>query len=179
MLDPLTGIPNRRRFSAALDEAWKRAVRTRVSVAVLMIDVDYFKGVNDLLGHAYGDECLNNLVRALGQAGRSNDLLARFGGDEFVLLLPETDGVGAMTVAERIQHAVDALAMRNDASPFDKRISVSIGLGVCTPRLGMNPADLVDVADKALYEAKRRGRNRICAQTLEGVVVAEGIGTTV
>lgn len=176
MLDPMTGIPNRRRFTAALEEAWKRAIRTRESVSVLMIDVDYFKGVNDMHGHTYGDHCLNELARALGQAGRGNDLLARYGGEEFVLLLPETDGVGAMTVAVRVQRAADALALRNDASPFDKRLTISIGIGVSAPRLGMNHADLVDVADQALYEAKHRGRNRIFARTLDGVVVAEGIG---
>lgn len=176
MLDPLTGIPNRRRFTSALEEAWKRAIRTGESVAVLMIDVDFFKGVNDLHGHTYGDECLNMIARALGQAGRSNDLLARYGGEEFVLLLPETSATGAMTVAERIQHAVGALAILNDASPFDRRLTISVGLGVCSPALGMNPADLVDVADKALYEAKRRGRNIIRARTLEPVLAAHDPG---
>jgi diguanylate cyclase (GGDEF)-like protein len=174
MLDPMTGIPNRRRFTAALEQAWKRAVRTRGPVSVLMIDVDYFKGVNDLHGHTYGDQCLSAIARALAP-GRSNDLLARYGGDELMLLLPETDGVGAMKVADRIQHSVDALALRNDASPFDKRLTISIGLAVSSPRLGMNHADLVDVADQALYEAKHRGRNRIFARTLDGAVVAEGI----
>jgi diguanylate cyclase (GGDEF)-like protein len=176
MLDPLTGIPNRRRFTGVLEEAWKRAIRTRESVAVLMIDVDYFKGVNDLHGHTYGDECLNMIARALGQAGRSNDLLARYGGEEFVLLLPETSAAGAMTVAERIQHAVGALAIRNDASPFDRRLTISIGLGVSSPVLGMNPANLVDMADKALYEAKHGGRNMICARTLEPVLAANDPG---
>jgi diguanylate cyclase (GGDEF)-like protein len=167
MLDPLTGIPNRRRFTGVLVEAWKRAIRTRESVAVLMVDADFFKGVNDLHGHTYGDECLKAIARALGQAGRSNDLLARHGGEEFVLLLPETNASGAMKVAERVRQAVAAMAMRNDASPFNKLLTVSVGVGVTSPRLGMNSADLVDIADQALYEAKHRGRNMICLRTLE------------
>jgi diguanylate cyclase (GGDEF)-like protein len=176
MLDPLTGIPNRRRFTTALEEAWKRAIRTRESVAVLMIDVDNFKGVNDLHGHAYGDECLISIARALGLAGRSNDLRARYGGEEFVLLLPETNARGAMIVAERVLHAAEALTLRNNASPFDGRLTVSIGLGVSSPRLGMNPADLVDIADQALYEAKGRGKNCICARTLESALAARDSG---
>jgi len=173
MLDPLTGIPNRRRFAAAFEEAWKRAIRTKESVAVLMIDVDYFKGVNDLHGHTYGDECLKSVARALGHSGRSNDLLARYGGEEFVLLLPETSAGGAMTVAERIHRAVAGLRIKNDASPFDGLLTVSVGLGVTSPRLGMNAADLVDLADQAMYAAKRDGRNRICARTLGDNVAVE------
>lgn len=176
MQDPLTGIPNRRRFTAALEQAWKRAVRMKGSIAVLMIDVDFFKGVNDLHGHTYGDQCLIDIARALGQAGRSDDLLARYGGEEFVLLLPETDTGGAMTVAGRIQRAIDAMAVRNDSSPFDSRLTVSIGLGVSSPQLGMNAADLVDIADQALYEAKRKGRNRMCVRTLESAMAAHEAG---
>jgi len=173
MLDPLTGIPNRRRFTGALEDAWKRAIRMRESVAILMIDVDFFKGVNDLHGHTYGDECLVSIARALGHAGRSNDLLSRHGGEEFVVLLPETNAAGARIVGERIQQAVGAMAIRNDASPFDRRLTVSIGIGACNPHLGMNPADLVDLADQALYEAKRRGRNRICTRALDDAPVPQ------
>jgi diguanylate cyclase (GGDEF)-like protein len=173
MLDPLTGAPNRRRFAMTLDEAWKRAIRTSESVAVLMIDVDFFKGVNDLHGHTYGDQCLKRMAQALRRAGRSNDLLARYGGEEFVFLLPETNAAGAMTVAERIRRSVDAMEIRNEASPFGGWLTVSIGLGVTSPRLGMNSADLVDVADQALYQAKREGRNTIRVRTLEAIASSE------
>jgi diguanylate cyclase (GGDEF)-like protein len=166
-LDPLTGFSNRRQFTAAIEGAWKGALRREESIAVLMIDVDFFKGVNDLHGHTYGDECLITLARILTQqAGRSNDLLARYGGEEFILLLPETEEQGAMAVAERLQHAVAISGIVNQASPFNHRLTVSIGIGVSAPKLGTNAAALVDLADQALYEAKRAGRNRICARSL-------------
>jgi diguanylate cyclase (GGDEF)-like protein len=165
--DPLTGIANRRGFVAALESAWKRAVRSHDSVAILMVDVDYFKGVNDLHGHAHGDECLMKLAEVLGQqAGRANDLLARFGGEEFIVLLPETEEIGALVVAKRMQDAVDRLEIPNETSPINQMLTVSIGVGVCRPKFGGNAAVLVDIADKALYEAKRLGRNRICSRAL-------------
>jgi diguanylate cyclase (GGDEF)-like protein len=165
--DPLTGIPNRRRFTAALETAWRRSLRSKMQIAVLMIDVDYFKGINDLHGHAYGDECLATIARALGrQVHRLDDLLARYGGEEFVVLLSETGEEGAMAVAERMHTAVAELGVLNNASPFEGRLTVSVGIGVSSPILGVNPAALVEIADRALYEAKHLGRNRICAKTL-------------
>jgi diguanylate cyclase (GGDEF)-like protein len=166
-LDPLTGISNRRQFSVALDEAWRLAVRRQASIGILMIDVDHFKGVNDLHGHTYGDECLTAIARILAKQGaRANDLLARYGGEEFVLLLPETDCGGAMAVAERMHHAVEVSGIANQASPFNQQLTVSIGVGVCAPNPEMNALDVVEIADQALYEAKRQGRNRICARNL-------------
>lgn len=167
MLDPLTCISNRRRFDEAFDEAWRRAMRRRTPVAMLIIDVDFFKGINDLYGHGYGDECLVTVARVLGQqVGRPDDLLARYGGDEFVLLLPETDMKGANTVAKRIHAAIQPLAIVNRASPFNGRMTLSIGIGVGDAKPGMDAAALLDSADRALYEAKRLGRNRTCAQML-------------
>jgi len=167
LLDPLTGIPNRRRFTAALDVAWRRSLRGKMPIAVLMIDIDFFKGINDRHGHAYGDECLVKVARALGQQiRRTDDLLARYGGEEFVVLLSETGEEGAMAVAERMHSAIAELDVRNHASPFERRLTVSVGIGVSSPRLGVNPAALVEIADRALYEAKHLGRNRICTGTL-------------
>lgn len=166
-LDPLTGIYNRRQFNLALDEAWRLAVRGQDPLGVLMIDVDHFKGVNDLHGHTYGDECLTAIAKLLARQGaRPSDLLARYGGEEFVLLLPETDFTGAMAVAERMHHSVEAAGMVNEASPFNHRLTISIGVGVCYPQPGMSAPELVDIADQALYEAKRTGRNRICSRVL-------------
>jgi diguanylate cyclase (GGDEF)-like protein len=166
-LDPLTGISNRRQFTAALEDAWKRAIRRQEPIAVLMIDVDFFKGVNDLHGHTYGDECLISVARILAQhAVRADDQVARYGGEEFVLLLPGTESDGARAVAERMQHAVTISGIVNRASPFHHRLTVSIGIGVSVPEPGMVATALVNAADEALYEAKRQGRNRICSRTL-------------
>src|ERR1017187_9885921 len=167
MLDPLTSISNRRRFDEAFDEAWRRAMRRRTSVALLIIDVDFFKGINDVYGHAYGDECLVTVARVLDQqVGRPDDLLARYGGDEFVLLLPESDMRGATTVAQRIHYAILLLAVVNRVSPFEGRMTLSIGIGVGNAKPGMDAAALLNIADRALYEAKGQGRNRTCAHML-------------
>jgi diguanylate cyclase (GGDEF)-like protein len=168
MLDPLTGVHNRRRFTAALEEAWRRALLAQSPVAVLMIDIDFFKGINDQHGHAYGDQCLTAVARALGQqTKRSNDLLARYGGEEFVLLLPGADTAGAMVVADRMHAEVSRLGVVNNISPFDQRMTISIGVGTGVPRPGVNPSVLVETADQALYQAKRLGRNRIGSKALD------------
>lgn len=161
LLDPLTRVANRRRFDAALDGAWRRAIRKRQLVALLIIDLDYFKGINDKHGHSYGDECLVTVARLVSkQAGRPDDLLARYGGDEFFLLLPDTDTEGATVVAERIHAAIAAQALENRASPIATRLTLSIGAAVIDGKSGTEPTALVATADKALYEAKRLGRNR-------------------
>ncbi len=167
--DPLTHIANRRRFEAALDSCWRRGVRKRQPLALLMIDVDFFKGVNDMHGHSYGDECLVTLARMMKQhARRPDDIVARLGGEEFVLLLPDTDSSGAVTVAARLQEAIRSLGVKNEASPFDNRLTISIGIGtVSSPQSGVDPTVLVDCADQALYDAKHQGRNRNCARTLD------------
>jgi diguanylate cyclase (GGDEF)-like protein len=163
MLDPLTGIPNRRRFDAAFEEAWRRDLRRGKPLALLIIDLDFFKGINDLHGHTYGDECLLSVARALGeQAKRPDDLLARYGGDEFVLLLPDTDASGAMKVARRMHQAIRRLAAENNASPFDGLLTVTIGVGIGEAQIGSDAVALIDVADQALYQAKQMGRNTTC-----------------
>lgn len=167
--DPLTHIANRRRFEAALESCWRRGVRKRQPLALLMIDVDFFKGVNDMHGHSYGDECLVTLAQLMKEhARRPDDIVARLGGEEFVLLLPETDSSGAETVATRLQEATRSLGVKNDASPFDKSLTISIGIGaVRCPQSGVDPTVLVDCADQALYDAKHRGRNRNCTRSLD------------
>jgi diguanylate cyclase (GGDEF)-like protein len=167
MLDPLTGAPNRRRFDAAFDEAWRRARRRKTPLALLIIDLDFFKGINDIHGHNYGDECLVSVARVLAQqACRTDDLLARFGGDEFILLLPDTDDDGAMKVAQRMHNAVHLLDAENKASPLGGRLTVTIGIGVGEAALGSDPLALFNVADQALYRAKEMGRNTTCMQNL-------------
>lgn len=168
-IDPLTNIANRRRFDIALDQAARRAVRQKRPIALLIIDLDHFKGVNDVHGHSYGDVCLVSVARAVGQqAKRPYDLLARYGGDEFFLLLPDTGAHGAGLVAERIHEAIAATGLENRASPLSEHLTVSVGVGVSDSEFTIGAAALVDLADRALYEAKRRGRNQTSLRTPSG-----------
>ena len=169
MEDPLTCVANRRRFENALELSWRRAVRRGRPIALLMLDVDFFKGVNDRHGHTYGDDCLVAIARMMKEhARRPDDIVARLGGEEFVLLLPDTDTSGAEAVAARMHDAIATLGVVNNASPFHQKLTVSIGVGAVNhPLGGVDPTVLVDCADQALYDAKHRGRNCTCARTLD------------
>lgn len=163
MLDPVTGIPNRRYFSEALEAEWKRALRKQECVAILMLDLDYFKAINDAHGHLYGDDCLIQIAQALRQElQRSLDVIARYGGEEFIVLLPDTSLEGAGTVAAGLQNAVAKLNIVNKVSPHDGKLTVSIGIAAASPSLALSRGELIARADRALYRAKREGRNRIC-----------------
>lgn len=167
--DPLTHIANRRHFEATLQLSWRRAARKGQPVALLMIDIDFFKGVNDHHGHSYGDECLVSIARLLkGHGRRPDDVVARLGGEEFVMLLPDTDLTGAEAVAARMHEAIRSLGVLNRASPFSQKLTISIGVGaVSQPEYGVDPTVLVDCADQALYDAKHQGRNRTCTRRLD------------
>ncbi len=159
--DQLTGLPNRRVLNDVLLREWERASRSRKSMAVLFMDVDYFKRYNDSLGHLAGDDCLAALARAMQSALlRPTDLVARYGGEEFVMLLPETDADGAMGVARRVLNAIDACAIPHPASAVAPHVTISIGVAVMVPE-GKRPQNQIDAADAALYEAKGRGRHQI------------------
>ena len=130
---------------------------------MLFIDIDRFKSYNDAYGHPAGDACLRNVAQAVMQAvGRPGDLAARYGGEEFAVILPETDERGAGTIAERLRRTVQDLAIRHRANPSGC-VTVSIGTATATLRTQVEGAALVRAADKALYEAKRFGRNRVVA----------------
>ena len=164
--DGLTGIPNRRAFEDALSVEWRRAMRERgASLSLALIDIDHFKRFNDEYGHPAGDDCLRLVADALAKTlQRPGDFAARFGGEEFVLLLPNTDTNGAKTIAERVREAVAGLEIPHAGN--SPRQVVTISLGIATVRssgLGKEKPDaaiLVMAADSALYEAKRGGRNR-------------------
>lgn len=158
-LDPLTGVANRRAAIAALDRDVARAVRTRESIAVMMVDIDHFKRVNDQHGHPVGDHVLCNVVNVLRERLRSQDLVSRYGGEEFLVVLPDTDLTGAHQLARHLCESVSSARYRHEG----KDISVTLSIGVFGGRL--EPGDswdmLISAADRALYRAKELGRNRV------------------
>jgi diguanylate cyclase (GGDEF)-like protein len=161
--DPLTLLRNRRAFDAVFDAERMRHERYRRPVSLLMIDIDHFKSINDSYGHEAGDEVLRKLAALLTASIRDVDTAARFGGEEFVLLLPETTLDAALEVAERVRTAIESTPIEWE----NRRIhtSVSIGASSC-PATAAEPADLIGTADAALYRAKATGRNRTVAATL-------------
>jgi diguanylate cyclase (GGDEF)-like protein len=162
-LDGLTNLPNRRQFNDRLDKEWRRMQREQQELAVLMIDIDYFKGYNDHYGHGGGDECLKRVASALAEAlVRPGDLVARYGGEEFVAILPATDLEGARQVAEHLRCAVEALALPHERSQAAGHVTVSIGCACTLPAPDGLPATLLESADRMLYQAKTQGRNQIC-----------------
>jgi diguanylate cyclase (GGDEF)-like protein len=161
MTDGLTGIPNRRCFDQTLDRELNRAKRSGHVVSLLMIDIDFFKNLNDRYGHVYGDECLAAVAKTL-RAGlpRDADVLARYGGEEFAAILPETDRIGAETVAAKMRSAVRRLAIRNQTAIGDIA-TISIGISTYAPDGEASCVDLIKGSDHALYRAKRDGRDRV------------------
>ncbi len=161
--DPLTELPNRRRFDESLTEECRRCSRVGAPLSLLFVDVDYFKRFNDTFGHAAGDDCLRRVAQALSEAlPRAGDLVARYGGEEFVALLPETSHDGAGTVAERFRASVEALNIPNPASAVEDHVTISVGAVTADPDyLAHAGRDLLKAADRVLYEAKAAGRNRV------------------
>jgi diguanylate cyclase (GGDEF)-like protein len=160
--DALTGIPNRRRFDATLEQEWRRATREASPLSLALCDIDYFKGYNDTYGHQEGDECLARVARALAETfRRPGDLVARYGGEEFVSVLPGTTQKGAAVLAERMRAAVEALQIPHRSSPLGSVVTISVGVATVVPPPGSEPESLVDLADRALYAAKQKGRNRV------------------
>jgi diguanylate cyclase (GGDEF)-like protein len=162
-IDSLSGLANRRGFDARMASAWQRADKFERPVALLMIDVDYFKLFNDRYGHVEGDECLRRVAKLLTEAANGpDDLPARYGGEEFALLLPGIDGDRAIAAAERLRRMVEELCIAHTDSPLG-RVTVSIGVASTVPANGEESEQLVEAADAGLYAAKRRGRNAVVA----------------
>jgi diguanylate cyclase (GGDEF)-like protein len=161
--DGLTGLANRRRFDRTLAVEWSRAARERRQVGLLMIDVDCFKMFNDSYGHVAGDQCLRRIANVLAaEAHRATDLAGRYGGEEFFVLMPGTDLAGALMVGERIRGAVEAMGLKHERNPH-KVVTISVGCHSTVPQRFVSSETLVEEADKALYLAKKSGRNRVDA----------------
>jgi diguanylate cyclase (GGDEF)-like protein len=166
--DGLTGIFNRRHFGEVLEQEWKRAMREGTEIALLMIDIDHFKKLNDAYGHPTGDECLCRVARTIRTTiHRPADLAARYGGEEFAVLLPDTSLEGAAAMGEKIRLDVEALAFPHRSSSYE-HVTISCGAAALLPAPGGSPAQLVEQADRALYEAKETGRNRVVKARAEG-----------
>ncbi|MYM25200.1 diguanylate cyclase [Duganella sp. FT135W] len=161
--DGLTGIANRRHFDVAMEKEHRRAKRSGTPLTLLMIDIDHFKAYNDHYGHQKGDQCLIQVAAALaGMLKRPCDLMARYGGEEFAMILPETDIDQAMLMADAIRARAQELAIPHErSSDASQLITVSIGIATQKADAVVEIDALIGSADRALYQAKRSGRNRI------------------
>lgn len=161
-LDGLTQVANRRRFEQYIDQEWRRMSRENSPLAVIMADIDYFKGFNDCYGHQAGDNCLRLVARTLTRAARRpGDLVARYGGEEFVIVLPHTDAKGAENVAEEIRLLVRSHRIPHAGSAVAKIITMSFGVASVMPDGDSSFDNLIKRADKALYKAKNEGRDQV------------------
>lgn len=163
-LDGLTQIANRRKFDEYLSIEWKRAMRDKSELSLILCDIDFFKLYNDNYGHQGGDDTLRKVAKCIEEnCRRASDLAARYGGEEFVVVLPETDHSGALKVAENLRVAVENLAIPHQYSKANSCVTISAGVITMIPAYHMSPETLVKQADAALYQAKELGRNRFVA----------------
>jgi diguanylate cyclase (GGDEF)-like protein len=169
LVDPLTDIPNRRCFDDRMSIEWRRSVRDKKPIAFMMMDVDKFKTYNDTWGHPQGDVLLKTISRIFSSvARRPGDLSARLGGEEFGVLLPDTELEAALKVAEEIRSRVENSRIPIADGKTETRTSISIGVVSVVPNKDMLVADFISAADKYLYAAKENGRNRICFKEING-----------
>jgi len=161
-VDGLTGIANRRRMDEALESEWRRMGRQEKHLSVIMCDIDHFKLYNDTYGHQRGDDCLTRVAKAIKNSiNRPADLVARYGGEEFCVILPETTQEGAAILAEIIRENVKYLQLQHESSPVSKLVTLSLGVAAVIPDKNSKPVLLLEAADRALYQAKGNGRDRV------------------
>jgi diguanylate cyclase (GGDEF)-like protein len=165
--DALTGLANRYAFNRILGEYWIQMSAPGALISVIVLDIDHFKYINDTFGHLYGDRVLQSIAQVIGRATRGKeDFAARFGGEEFVMFLPHTTLAEAAEVAERLRLLVEAMPLPapDTGSRIDhiRKVTISGGVSTASPFLMANPLLLLESADRALYQAKTRGRNQIC-----------------
>lgn len=167
-VDGLTGIGNRRYFEEMYEQEWRRAQREMSSLAVLMVDIDFFKRYNDNYGHQQGDECLKKVAAGIRDVlRRPADFLARYGGEEFVVVLPQTNMRGAKHMARTIKETIERMALPHKTSPINPYVTVSVGVAVGIPEtIEMKKETLLQAADQALYQAKKSGRNQYKIEAL-------------
>ncbi|ARU58394.1 response regulator [Oleiphilus messinensis] len=159
-IDPLTGLKNRRFFETQLSYEFKRAVREESSIAIILLDLDYFKAINDQFGHLIGDECLKEMARTIScQLNRSLDIVARYGGEEFAVILPNTAQQDAYLLADKLRQKIEHMSIKVHAKTV--QFTASFGLSTIIPTINDSEIELLSQADIALYAAKNNGRNRV------------------
>jgi two-component system, cell cycle response regulator len=169
-IDSLTQIANRRRFDEYITQEWSRCDREREHLSVLLCDVDYFKAYNDTYGHQAGDSCLYEVAKGIERAvKRPADIAFRYGGEEFAVILPHTNGEGAIKVAEEIQEQIQNLNLIHATSKIGNTVTLSVGVASIVPNTQTSSHNLISTADSALYDAKIQGRNRIIYRSVEPV----------
>ena len=162
--DGLTGLANRRKFDLSMEIEWRNAKRTGQPLSLIMVDIDYFKQYNDHYGHLQGDDCLKAVSKALNECAlRARDFVARFGGEEFVLVLPETNTDAVLAVAENCRQAVAKLQIPHAKSSIGPCLSISLGVGTIVPNPHDQQLDFINSVDRRLYMAKQQGRDCIVA----------------
>ncbi len=167
--DELTGLPNMRVFYADLERERIRAAREGSELTVMMIDADNLKATNDRLGHEVGNELIIRMVKTIQSALRGSDLVARYGGDEFTVMLPNTGINAALEVAERVRRSIEHLSF--DA--MGEKVSTTVSIGLATyPGMAADSQELLSQADQAMYMSKRAGRNRVTPHTVENLSTA-------
>lgn len=160
--DGLTGVANRRMFDMVLESEWLKARQNKQPLTLIIIDIDFFKEYNDCYGHLQGDDCLKQVAHVLnGAASRGRDFFARFGGEEFVMLLPETDEHAGRAVAERCRQLLFKQQIPHQDSRISQLLTISLGMSTMLPAQDNQLKELLDRADKQLYQAKQKGRNNI------------------
>ena len=160
--DGLTGVANRRMFDNVIETEWLKARQNKQPLSLIVIDIDFFKEYNDCYGHLQGDDCLKQVATTLNNvAARSRDFFGRFGGEEFVMLLPETDNNAAWSIAERCRQALFKKQIPHDRSKVSQLLTISLGVSTMIPSINDEHNELIDRADKQLYQAKQKGRNCI------------------
>jgi len=185
-IDGLTQVANRRHFDEVLEIEWKRTHRSHLPLSLIFCDIDYFKLFNDTYGHQAGDDCLRTVARVIrSNLHRPEDFVARYGGEEFILVLPNTDTEGAFHLAETVRKALMHKKIAHAPSPINRYVTLSLGISCIIPEQNTDPellADmpdaLVKMADQALYEAKRKGRNRTVLEAADCFLDREGVRKT-
>lgn len=171
-VDGLTGIPNRRSFEQTLEKEWRRAIRAKTPLSVIIMDIDYFKKYNDHYGHPAGDQCLKYVAKVLSESlHRPQDFVSRYGGEEFVVLLPDTVMTGAFTVGDDMRQNVKNLKIPHAQSPVANYITISAGIANIVPTVDLDAGLLIAGADKALYKAKKESRNICRTCSIEDMLV--------